>query len=60
MIKRSCPTPTKTRYTDEIKAKIHLSNISRYGESRRSAPVRAYECPCGAWHLTSMPSAPDL
>lgn len=57
MTKRTpCPTPTKRKYRDEITAKIHLGNITRYGEAREKMPVRAYACECGKWHLSSRPS----
>lgn len=58
--KPQCPTPHKRSYRDEITAKIHLGNITRYGERRPRMPVRAYRCVCMKWHLTSWsePEAP--
>lgn len=52
--KQPCPTPHKRGYRDEIRAKLSLSNIRRYGEKRAKTPTRAYLCPCGLWHLTAM------
>lgn len=49
----------KTRYRNEIDAKIALSNAA-YSASQRSdekrKEVRAYHCPkCKGYHLTSEP-----
>lgn len=53
MKRKTCPTPTKRSYRDEIAAKLSMSNIAHYGEQRDRMPVRAYQCECGRWHLTS-------
>ena len=41
-----CPTPTKIRYDDASRA--------RYFAKNARGQVRAYECECGGWHITSM------
>jgi hypothetical protein len=43
-----CPTPTKTSFCSHETAQRALRRMPvLYG------PVRAYECRCGRWHLTS-------
>lgn len=52
----------KTRFRDEVGAKIALSQIAVSDKAKRRE-VRVYKCPkCRGWHLTSQPkkNAPTL
>ena len=43
----------KTRFRDEISAKIAMSKIA-VKSTELKIPTRAYRCPlCSGWHLTS-------
>ena len=49
----------KTRYTDELAAKLALADIARPDRAREGDEKRAYKCPfCQGWHLTSQPRRP--
>lgn len=51
----TCRKTGKTRYRDEIAAKIALASAQHADGSRRAKiETRAYRCPdCKGWHLTS-------
>lgn len=50
----NCPTPHKLAFHSEQ----HALQVLRYWgyDGRPTRPQRAYQCPCGAWHLTSKPA----
>ncbi|BBY96920.1 hypothetical protein MFAL_03870 [Mycolicibacterium fallax] len=50
---RGCPTPHKLVWDSQVSALESLQYSHHVGRSHR--PVRAYLCPCGRWHLTSIP-----
>lgn len=51
-----CPTATKTGWGTEADAEDALASILEQGDAwREKLPCRAYLCPCGKWHLTSVP-----
>lgn len=54
--RRICPRATKTAFPDRIAAELALVAIREaYGRNpvADSVPVRAYQCTCKKWHLTS-------
>jgi len=44
-----CPTPTKTPYPSRQAALGPQLRLAR-----AVGTARAYQCPCGSWHLTKM------
>lgn len=60
-----CPTPSKVGYANREQAQAALRRLrrtarvaqrrGRRGRRFPSLPVRAYQCPCGSWHLTRKP-----
>jgi hypothetical protein len=46
---KKCPTPAKLCYSTKASAEDALRHNPFDGDRR----VRAYECRCGKWHLTS-------
>jgi len=48
--KPGCPTPAKLAFDTKQAA---LSKATTVAGTFRQTAVRAYECPCGSWHLTS-------
>jgi hypothetical protein len=47
----------KTRFRDELAAKMCLARLQRIGDDaqRAKTPRRAYRCPrCRGWHLTAL------
>ena len=53
---RPCPTATKTAWWTEAGAEDALASILEQGDAwREKLPCRSYLCPCGKWHLTSVP-----
>ena len=53
---RPCPTATKTGWGTEADAEEALAVILEQRDAwREKLPCRAYLCPCGKWHLTSVP-----
>lgn len=54
-----CRKANKTRYWDEVAAKLDLSRIQNNGGGNL-LPTRAYRCPmCKGWHLTSQEKKND-
>jgi hypothetical protein len=59
-----CPRATKTAYPDRETAELALvailAEIRDHGRQARpgaeKVPTRCYRCPCGRWHLTSLPA----
>ena len=51
---RMCRERPKTGYVTREAALLAVAQL------RRIPPMHPYECPCGAWHLTSEPSEPDV
>ena len=59
------PTPSKVGYANREQAQAALRRLrrsarvaqrrGRRGRRFPSLPVRAYQCPCGSWHLTRKP-----
>lgn len=48
-----CQKAKKTRYRDDLEAKIAISRLSNTSQ-RDTIPHRTYRCPfCKGWHLTS-------
>lgn len=47
--KNDCPTPLKVPYTSKGAAIIGIARTTR----KTSAPLSAYPCRCGSWHMTS-------
>lgn len=61
---RSCGTKhRKIAFESQRAAQLAILLFWKNNPSRERHPVRAYLCPCGAWHMTSWPNAerpPDL
>lgn len=54
-----CRRAGKTRYWDDVAAKLELSRISNKGGGNQ-IPTRIYRCEfCKGWHLTSQPKRND-
>ncbi len=51
---RGCPTPDKKPYRSAVDARDTIRHI----QTVRSdvPPLNAYQCGCGAWHITSRPT----
>ncbi|SKT56767.1 Uncharacterised protein [Mycobacteroides abscessus subsp. massiliense] len=52
---RTCPTPWKRRFRDDIAAKLDITRLARNAHQRCREAVRPYPCRCGGWHLTGNP-----
>ena len=52
----ACPTPGKVRFTSRAEALADSKRAERKsaGGAGSKGRRRAYQCPCGAWHITSM------
>lgn len=49
----SCPNPNKLSYKTEATAHRALLAVWRKTPNELLVPIRAYECRCRKWHLTS-------
>lgn len=54
-----CPHPHKKNFPSEDHALEVMYRMWREARGRK-LPVRTYHCPCGNWHLTSVPLADYL
>lgn len=51
-----CPTAAKTAWGTQALAEEALAAILEQRDAwREKLPCRSYLCPCGRWHLTSVP-----
>lgn len=59
MARKKCSRTNKTRFPNELEAKIAMANIQRKNshfrhQKSREDPTRVYRCEfCGDWHMTS-------
>ena len=53
-----CVTPYKRKHPTQFHAEQALARTWKRGRHGGALPVRVYQCPCGAWHLTSKPLRP--
>lgn len=51
MTARSCPTPEKRAFSSAKAAKASIVPRGRASHGLKNR-VRAYQCPCGLWHLS--------
>lgn len=54
-----CPHPDKVRYASRFAAEVQIGRAMRYAALYGDGyQLRAYQCCCGRWHLTSKPFKP--
>lgn len=53
-----CPTPDKVGHSTRYAAEAVLVASRRMRRRHGSPPIRAYQCACGLWHVTSKPYNP--